>query len=304
MRTWKDWTKLRRLCLSTTATWWPGARGKRLRWLLRAWNFWQVALRLGNSIWGGVCSWAIRETVLNESLLDVRIYEGEFLQDCRRIINRHLIIRSLFTSQHLSGHFPSFLPFLPTVIYFFPPAVPPCNNLIIQMLFIRGYLYNRLIICGWRGVSDHSLLPILINCKNLSQLDLLGIKSITADVCETALMHLPKLRLLEVSFCDSIRNEQVEFVFRFWFVWLMFWIIGGGLAWEISAYCNPKKLWKCRSRLLELIYCFVETWKYFNVIQMLHIEVAVIILLLMLLVWMNCFICYLVLHLSWSRGRK
>lgn len=47
-------------------------------------------------------------------------------------------------------------------------------------------------------------------CKELTQLDLLGIKNISADVCEKALLLLPKLRLLDISFCNSIRQDEVR----------------------------------------------------------------------------------------------
>lgn len=70
--------------------------------------------------------------------------------------------------------------------------------------------FYRLIISRWRGVTDQSLRSIIHYCKNLSQLDLVGIKNITGDVCEKALVYLKNLELLEVSFCDGIRNEQVR----------------------------------------------------------------------------------------------
>lgn len=63
------------------------------------------------------------------------------------------------------------------------------------------------------GVHDHLLMPIILNCKNLNQLDLLGIINITSELCEQALVLLPKLRLLEISYCDLIRQDQVNFGF-------------------------------------------------------------------------------------------
>lgn len=70
-------------------------------------------------------------------------------------------------------------------------------------------LLRRLIISEWRGVHDYLLQPVLLNCKELNQLDLLGIKNITSELCEQALVLLPKLRLLEISFCDLIRQDEV-----------------------------------------------------------------------------------------------
>lgn len=63
---------------------------------------------------------------------------------------------------------------------------------------------------GWRGVSDNLLMPIIQNCKKLEQIDLLGIKNITGEVCEMALSTLPNLKLLDISFCDSIEEEKVN----------------------------------------------------------------------------------------------
>nr|XP_971231.2 PREDICTED: F-box/LRR-repeat protein 4 [Tribolium castaneum] len=68
---------------------------------------------------------------------------------------------------------------------------------------------KRLIISQWRGVNDQMLLPVVTCCKDLRQLDLLGIKSITGDICERALVSLSHLKLLDISFCDSISDDQV-----------------------------------------------------------------------------------------------
>lgn len=69
---------------------------------------------------------------------------------------------------------------------------------------------RRLILSEWRGVSDQSLMPIILSCKELHQLDLLGLKNITSEVCEKALFLLPKLRLLDISFCDSVPQREVD----------------------------------------------------------------------------------------------
>ncbi|KAG5864732.1 hypothetical protein JTB14_034045 [Gonioctena quinquepunctata] len=69
---------------------------------------------------------------------------------------------------------------------------------------------KRLIVSEWRGLNDHLLLPIIMSCKELTQLDFLGIKNISGEICDKALLFLPKLRLLDISFCDSIRQDEVE----------------------------------------------------------------------------------------------
>lgn len=68
---------------------------------------------------------------------------------------------------------------------------------------------RRLILSEWRGISDQQLMPIILSCKELSQLDLMGIKNISAELCEKALFLLPKLRLLDISFCDGVRQDEV-----------------------------------------------------------------------------------------------
>ncbi|CAG9773135.1 unnamed protein product [Ceutorhynchus assimilis] len=69
---------------------------------------------------------------------------------------------------------------------------------------------KRLILSEWRGLSEQLLMPVILSCKELTQIDLIGIKTITADVCENALFRLPKLRLLDISFCDGVRQSEVE----------------------------------------------------------------------------------------------
>ncbi|CAH1115917.1 unnamed protein product [Phaedon cochleariae] len=69
---------------------------------------------------------------------------------------------------------------------------------------------KRLILSEWRGLNDHLLLPVVRSCKELTQLDFMGIKNISGDICEKALLLLPKLRLLDISFCDSIRHDEVD----------------------------------------------------------------------------------------------
>lgn len=69
---------------------------------------------------------------------------------------------------------------------------------------------TRLIVSGWRGLGDHQLLPIVRNCQKMRQLDLLGTKNITGDICDRALRTFQDLKLLDVSFSDGVNLRQVR----------------------------------------------------------------------------------------------
>lgn len=68
---------------------------------------------------------------------------------------------------------------------------------------------RRLIISNWRNLTDHELLPIITTCKNLHQLDLLGIRNISPELVGYALASLPHLKLLDISFCSKITMDEV-----------------------------------------------------------------------------------------------
>ncbi|KAK5640888.1 hypothetical protein RI129_009435 [Pyrocoelia pectoralis] len=68
---------------------------------------------------------------------------------------------------------------------------------------------RRLILSGWRGVNDQLLLPLIRQCEQIRELDLLGMKNISVDICERILSSFTKLKLLDISFCDLIKPEQV-----------------------------------------------------------------------------------------------
>ncbi|XP_076273113.1 F box and leucine-rich-repeat gene 4 isoform X1 [Rhynchophorus ferrugineus] len=69
---------------------------------------------------------------------------------------------------------------------------------------------KRLILSAWRMLDDESLAAIIENCKEIRHLDLLGARNISTNVCERALYKLPKLRLLDISYCEGIRRDEVE----------------------------------------------------------------------------------------------
>ncbi|KAL3272525.1 hypothetical protein HHI36_014001 [Cryptolaemus montrouzieri] len=87
-------------------------------------------------------------------------------------------------------------------------VLPPENA--IEKIALGCKRLKRLILSGWRPLVDAMLLPLIENCKQLEQLDLLSIKGISKEFVEKTLNELPNLRLLELSFCDSIPVEKIE----------------------------------------------------------------------------------------------
>lgn len=71
---------------------------------------------------------------------------------------------------------------------------------------------RKLVIAGWRGMSDQYLKHIIIKCPELYHLDILGIRNITGEIGELALKSLPNLKLLDISFCALISRDQVNII--------------------------------------------------------------------------------------------
>ncbi|KAI5710290.1 hypothetical protein M8J75_007379 [Diaphorina citri] len=69
---------------------------------------------------------------------------------------------------------------------------------------------RKLFMVALRGILDKDLDPFIQNCKRLEQVDLLGVRSISQEVCLRFLTKCPALRLLDVSFCDHISEADVQ----------------------------------------------------------------------------------------------
>lgn len=78
----------------------------------------------------------------------------------------------------------------------------------------------RLILAGWHFISDENLLPVIRNCRQLQQLDLLGAKNVSENVCEKALEMLTDLKLLDVSFCKKITLKKVSVFFSYIYIFI------------------------------------------------------------------------------------
>ncbi|KAM3965356.1 F box and leucine-rich-repeat gene 4 isoform 2-T2 [Aphomia sociella] len=68
---------------------------------------------------------------------------------------------------------------------------------------------RKLFLGALRGISDRDLRALLPRMSRLQQLDLLGVRAVTPDICDAILDECRDLRLLDVSFCDQIPDSQV-----------------------------------------------------------------------------------------------
>ncbi|CAG5008911.1 unnamed protein product [Parnassius apollo] len=75
---------------------------------------------------------------------------------------------------------------------------------------LEGKELRKLFLGALRGVCDRDLRSLIPRAPKLSQLDLLGVRAVTPDICSDILARCQELRLLDVSFCDQILESQVN----------------------------------------------------------------------------------------------
>ena len=68
---------------------------------------------------------------------------------------------------------------------------------------------EKVFLGALRGLTDRDIEPLLL-CQNLQQLDLLGARSLTPDICLRFLLCCPQLRMIDLSFCDAISDTKVQ----------------------------------------------------------------------------------------------
>lgn len=76
------------------------------------------------------------------------------------------------------------------------------------LLFSCRYL-EKVFLAALRGLTDRDLEPLLL-CQRLQQLDLLGARSLTPDICYGILLFCPKLEMIDLSFCEGINDFIVQ----------------------------------------------------------------------------------------------
>lgn len=68
---------------------------------------------------------------------------------------------------------------------------------------------EKVFLAAFRGLTDRDIEPLLL-CHQLQQLDLLGARSLTPDICLRFLLCCPQLRMMDLSFCDAISDNKVQ----------------------------------------------------------------------------------------------
>lgn len=68
---------------------------------------------------------------------------------------------------------------------------------------------EKVFLAALRGLTDRDLEPLL-SCPNLRQLDLMGARSLTPDICYGFLLFCPKLEMIDLSFCEGISDVKIR----------------------------------------------------------------------------------------------
>nr|XP_012134777.1 PREDICTED: F-box/LRR-repeat protein 4-like [Megachile rotundata] len=76
------------------------------------------------------------------------------------------------------------------------------------LLFSCRYL-EKVFLAALRGLTDRDLEPLFL-CKRLQQLDLLGARSLTPEICYRFLLFCPRLEMIDLSFCEGINDFLIQ----------------------------------------------------------------------------------------------
>ncbi|KAL5244612.1 hypothetical protein ACI65C_012022 [Semiaphis heraclei] len=69
---------------------------------------------------------------------------------------------------------------------------------------------KKIILVSLRGVCDRDLLAFANYCPLLEQIDLVGLRAITVDACSKFLQKCKNLKLIDVNFCENIKEDDVK----------------------------------------------------------------------------------------------
>ncbi|XP_066596983.1 F-box/LRR-repeat protein 4 isoform X2 [Prorops nasuta] len=79
----------------------------------------------------------------------------------------------------------------------------------LRALFSSCRNLEKVYLAALRGLTDRDLEPLLL-CENLQQLDLLGARSLTLDICYGFLLCCSKLKMIDLSFCEGISDVKIQ----------------------------------------------------------------------------------------------
>lgn len=68
---------------------------------------------------------------------------------------------------------------------------------------------EKVFLAALRGLTDRDLEPFL-SCQKLRQLDFLGARSLTPDICLRFLLCCPELEMMDLSFCEGISDLKIH----------------------------------------------------------------------------------------------
>ncbi|XP_025405121.1 F-box/LRR-repeat protein 4 [Sipha flava] len=69
---------------------------------------------------------------------------------------------------------------------------------------------KKIIVVSLRGMCDRDLLAFADHCPLLEQIDLVGLRAITVDACSKFLEKCENLKLMDVNFCENIKEVNVQ----------------------------------------------------------------------------------------------
>jgi len=68
---------------------------------------------------------------------------------------------------------------------------------------------EKIVLTSFRGLTERDLRSLTL-CKNLKQLDLLGVLSLTSEICYAFFENCPKLEMIDLSICDNITDSLIQ----------------------------------------------------------------------------------------------
>jgi len=68
---------------------------------------------------------------------------------------------------------------------------------------------EKVVLISFRGLTERDLRALTL-CSNLKQLDLLGVLSLTSEICYIFFENCPKLEMIDLSICDNIIESLIQ----------------------------------------------------------------------------------------------